>query len=184
MSSKIELILTPTETPFHDSGFFGFSPLPLSLGVLQGYLPPSGHTVSSTDLNTCMQGFEHSSFSQWLPLYDKNLISRHLTEGSPSGMEVLLATSSFIQESLRRGRLAGFHLNRYYIVPCSLLGSKPEQYGIRLHCAPRGYEKLLQRNAEILVALTAPTDGIIKKPRLVLISFGATANLTGVRFSK
>lgn len=91
MSHKIAVILTPSETPFYDSSYFRFSPLPLSLGILQGYLRARGYTVSSTDLNTRMFRFANRPEArQWLPLYDKGLILRHLTEGAPTGMEDVL----------------------------------------------------------------------------------------------
>ncbi|RYD06049.1 hypothetical protein N752_05850 [Desulforamulus aquiferis] len=73
-------------------------------------------------------------------------------------------TYCFVQENMQKGYITGFHLNRYFVIPCSLLGSKPEQYGIRLHCSPDGYEKLLKRSAEILIALTAPQGDTISIP--------------------
>lgn len=65
-------------------------------------------------------------------------------------------TFSFVQENLANGHLTGFHVNRYFVVPSSLLGRKPEQYGIKLHSSPCGYEEMLRRSAEMLAALTAP----------------------------
>ena len=98
MNSKIALILTPSEIPFADPAFFHFSPLPLSLGVLQAYLRAEGHAVNSTDLNTRMQRFaRQSAFKMWLPLFDKDLILRNLEDGSPTGMEEVL--DYFIGES-------------------------------------------------------------------------------------
>ncbi|AET69219.1 Fe-S oxidoreductase [Desulfosporosinus orientis DSM 765] len=102
MNNKIALIFTPSETPFCDPAFFRFSPIPLSLGVLQGYLRAKGYTVSSTDLTTHMQRFSRPPAAEtWLPLFDKGLILRHLTGGSPTGMEDEL--DYFIGESVAAG---------------------------------------------------------------------------------
>ena len=102
MTKKITLILVPSETPFLNPVFFRFSPLPLSLGVLQGYLRAGGFTVSSTDLNTCMHVFANQPDArQWLPLFDKDLVLRHLTEAVPTGMEKVL--DYFIQKTEAAG---------------------------------------------------------------------------------
>ena len=136
MSHKIAVILTPSETPFYDSSYFRFSPLPLSLGILQGYLRARGYTVSSTDLNTRMFRFANRPEArQWLPLYDKGLILRHLTEGAPT---------------LIRPDFRGLDL-KFHTFSC-----RAGHYGIRIHRSPDEYDKILQRSAEILAAFMVP----------------------------
>ncbi len=109
MSRKITLFLTPSEAAFADFHFFTFNPLPLSLGILQGYLRSRGYDVRSVDLNTRMHRFAASpDAGTWLPLYDKDLILRHLNQGAPTGMEEVL--DHFARESGHaEGDIVGIH---------------------------------------------------------------------------
>ncbi len=86
--AKIQLILVPSETPYADSSFFDYSPLPLSLGVLGSYLKAQGYTVNETDLNTKMKNNLKERGNQWWHnLFNYELILSHLSTGSPTGQD-------------------------------------------------------------------------------------------------
>ena len=86
--AKIELILVPSETPYADPGFFDYSPVPLSLGVLCSYLKEEGYMVHGTDLNTKMKKNVIERGNQWWrSLLDYDQVISHLRNGSPTGLE-------------------------------------------------------------------------------------------------
>ncbi|MBN1172787.1 MAG: radical SAM protein [Micromonosporaceae bacterium] len=66
------------------------------------------------------------------------------------------ATYAFVADHLERGHLTGFHLNRYFVVPTSLLGQRPEHYGIRIHQSPDGYAATLRQGSAVLSTLVNP----------------------------
>ena len=86
--TKIQLILVPSETPYADSSFFDYSPIPLSLGVLGAYLKAQGYEVNEIDLNTKMKkNFKERGNKWWHNLFDYDLILSHLHTDSPTGLE-------------------------------------------------------------------------------------------------
>lgn len=67
-----------------------------------------------------------------------------------------LETYKFVEEQMEEGNISGFHVNRYFIIPDSLLGRSPEKYGIQIECLDDGYDRVLKRDLELLSSVTDP----------------------------
>lgn len=73
------------------------------------------------------------------------------------GEEEFLETYGFIKENIKV--LNGFHVNKYFVVPESLMGRYPERYGMTLIKRGHRYEKKLEYNAaQFLKASDARDD--------------------------
>jgi radical SAM superfamily enzyme YgiQ (UPF0313 family) len=66
-------------------------------------------------------------------------------------------TFSFIEEHITKKYITGFQLNKYFVVPVSLLGQHPEKYGIRLVKVKNRIEKLLERSKDNFLTTTNAT---------------------------
>jgi radical SAM superfamily enzyme YgiQ (UPF0313 family) len=120
-------------------------------------------------------GFETGS-EKLLKLFDKRLDLSHARNvlkwckeaGIWADIEVIVGlpyeleedfqqTVEFIKEN--REFINHYALNRYFVVPDSLIGSKPENYGVRLVRVKNRYEALLQKNREFFIGGSERASG-------------------------
>jgi hypothetical protein len=68
-------------------------------------------------------------------------------------------TADFLERNSQN--INWFHINRYFVAPSSLMGAKPEEYGMRLRKTPDAYQRLLDANYHWL----AEDLGVSYKPQ-------------------
>lgn len=74
-------------------------------------------------------------------------------------------TRTFLNELISDKCINAFHVNRYFVIPCSRFGSSPEEYGIRLHYDPEGYRHKAEREQEIFTSICTGQTGKIPHRR-------------------
>ncbi len=70
--------------------------------------------------------------------------------------EEFVATRDFVADQVARGTITDFHVNRYFVLPESLLGSHPERYGIAIERMANAYDASLAREFAAFSAMSAP----------------------------
>lgn len=70
--------------------------------------------------------------------------------------EEFMDTYNFVKDNIKI--LNAFHLNKYFVVPESLMGTYPERYGMELIKLERKYEKKLEQNRKLFLKAETPLD--------------------------
>lgn len=61
------------------------------------------------------------------------------------------ATYTFIDEAIKEKTITNFQLNKYFVVPVSLIARFPEKYGVELIRIRGSYEKLVEKSRESFI---------------------------------
>lgn len=137
-------------------------------------------------------GFETGS-EKLLKLIDKRLDLEHaqnvLTWCQETGIWVELeiivglpheneadfqATFSFIEKAIKQKQICGFQLNKYFVVPVSLIARYPEKYGIELIKIQGSYEKLVIKSGEIFFKTTNARNEKVAQANFQVYRFNET----------
>lgn len=89
------------------------------------------------------------------------------------GEEEFQETYTFVGEMLAKDLITTFHLNRYFVVPVSLLGTRPQTYGIELHYTSNYYERWT-RQCHCILASFLPRGRPVLGDRLDPIIYSET----------